>query len=101
MGAITRMDTVRMDTDICAMSLTSLTPVERVISAASCLYLLSSVSMSSATCGNGFAALRFQKKSLLSRSYERLVGCAGGAGDAAFLIDSSEFVRPASKFTIL
>ena len=68
MGAIARMGTVRMDTDICAMSLTSLTPVERVISAASCLYLLSSVSMSSATCGNGFAAFLAQKKSFESRS---------------------------------
>ena len=52
----------------CEISLTLLTPVLRVISAASCLYLLSSVSISSATCGKGLAALRAQKKSFESRS---------------------------------
>lgn len=50
------------------MSLTSLTPVERVISAASCLYRFNSLSISSATCGNGSAAFFAQKKSLESRS---------------------------------
>ena len=72
-------------TYICDTSPMSLTPVDRVISAASCLYLrkvnlyqldhhtdpphrLSSVSMSSATCGNGFTAFFAQKKSFESRS---------------------------------
>lgn len=43
-------------------------PVFFVISFASSLYLVNSVSMSSATCGNGTPALRFQKKSLELRS---------------------------------
>lgn len=49
-------------------SLTSLIPVDRVISAASVLYLLRSVSISSATAGKGLPAFLAQKKSLESIS---------------------------------
>lgn len=48
-------------------------PVFFVISAASSLYFLSSVSMSSATCGKDMPAFRDQKKSFEFRSYDLFV----------------------------
>lgn len=64
---------------ICEISLRSPTPVVRVISAASVLYLLSSKSISSATCGKGDAPFLLQKKSFESRSYVRFLSlpCSG------------------------
>ncbi len=64
----------------CALALVSFcrssnddAPVLRVISFVSCLYRLSSASMSSATCGNGSGAFLFQKKSVALMSYVFLV----------------------------
>jgi hypothetical protein len=60
----------RRTAHICDTSLTSVMPVDRVISAASVLYLLSSESISSATCGKGLPAFLAQKKSFESMSYD-------------------------------